>query len=93
MPTVTLTEFNRRPSRVAAMARTEDVIVTDRGAPALELRSIGQPVSRLDHLRRSGKIRPARDRSAEPAPDFEVDPVLAARLYAAFEAERGEGEF
>jgi hypothetical protein len=93
MATITLTEFNRNPSRVAKIARTEDVIITDHGVATLELRRIHAHSSRLDQLRRQGQVQPARDRSSDPFPDCGVDRDAAERLFAAFEAERGEREY
>jgi hypothetical protein len=87
MATVTLTEFNRNPSRVARLAQTEDVIVTDHGVASLEVRRVGGQSSRLDQLRRAGVIRPARDRSRGAFPDFGIEPGLADRLYEQFLAE------
>ena len=93
MATITLTEFNRNPSRVAWLARTEDVILTDHGVATLELRAIGKPASRLDELRRAGLVSPARDRSRTPIPDAALKPGLSQRLYAAYEDERDRREY
>ncbi|MDR0783010.1 MAG: hypothetical protein LBE83_04535 [Propionibacteriaceae bacterium] len=93
MTTITLTEFNRNPSLIARLARTRNVIITDHGAATLEIRRIDSQGSRLDELRRLGQVRPVRDRSSDPFPDFEVDPALASRLMAAFEEERDQREY
>jgi len=93
MATVTLTEFNRNPSRVAKTARDEDVVITDHGVATLELRRIDRGVSRLDRLRRAGQVRPARDRSTEPFPDFGLDHDVADGLVAAFESERDQRDY
>jgi hypothetical protein len=93
MATVTLTEFNRNPSRVAKIARSEDVIITDHGVATLEVRRIDAHDSRLDQLRRAGQVRPARDRSLDPFPDFGLDRDVADRLFADFEAERDQRDY
>ena len=93
MATITLTEFNRNPSRVARIARTEDVIITDHGVATLELRRVDKQSSRLGQLRRQGRVQPARDRTPGPFPGFGVDRDVAERLYQAFQAERGEREY
>ena len=93
MTTITLTQFNRNPSRVAKIAREQDVIITDHGVPALEVRRVDSRGGRLDRLRRAGQLRPARDRSSDPFPDFGVDPDVADRLFEEFEEERARREY
>ena len=93
MTTITLTEFNRNPSHAARTARFEDVTITDHGVATLELRRVGRPGSRLDQWRRTGALRPARDRTGSPFPDFALDPDQARHLYAAFEEERAGRDY
>ncbi|MDR1999165.1 MAG: hypothetical protein LBQ06_04385 [Frankiaceae bacterium] len=89
MATVTLTEYNQRPSRVARLARYEDVIITDRGQPVLRLSRIEQPPSRRDALIASGVIsRPARRRAGEPLPRPSTPPEAARSIIETWEAER-----
>jgi antitoxin (DNA-binding transcriptional repressor) of toxin-antitoxin stability system len=88
MATVTLTEYNQRPSRIARLARHEDVVITDRGQPVLRLSRIDQPPSRRDALIASGVIsRPARRRIG-PLPRTTTSPEVARSIIEEWEAER-----
>ena len=87
MATVTLTEYNQRPSRVARLARHEDVIITDRGQAVLRLSRIGPPSSRRAALLASGVItRPARRRG--PLPRSSTPQDVARSVIEEWEAER-----
>ena len=84
--TIPLSEFNRNPTRATRLARVGLVTITDRGLPAFELRSVAPPSMRSEALVRAGVIAPPQHRSAEPLPDFGVDPSVARFIIA--EAER-----
>jgi antitoxin (DNA-binding transcriptional repressor) of toxin-antitoxin stability system len=87
MASVTLTEYNQRPSRVARLARYEDVIITDRGEPVLRLSRIDKPPSWRDALITAGVIsRPATRRTALPRPS--TLPEVANSIITEWEAER-----
>ena len=88
MATVTLTEYNQRPSRVARLARHEDVIITDRGQAVLRLSRIGPSSSRRAALIESGVItRPARRRRG-PLPQPSTPRDVARSVVKEWEAER-----
>lgn len=83
MKTVSMTEFNQRPSRVARLAADADVIVLRRGKPVLKITHVGQdePDDPLDALIRSGLVRPPRSGSREqPLPSIRTDVDLDAAL-------------
>jgi hypothetical protein len=58
MKTVTMTDLNRSPSRVARLAEREDVYVTERGVPRLRITRV-EPRSRIDGLIAAGLLAPA----------------------------------
>lgn len=89
MVTMTLTEFNQNVSRATRMARVEDVIITERGVEAFQLRALPTRHGRIDSLRRAGLIRPARPApGAMVFPTLDVDRDTARAMIADFEADR-----
>lgn len=86
--TIPLSEFNRNPSRATRFARVASVTITDRGLPAFELRSVAPPSMRSEALVRAGILTPPQRRSAEPLPNFGVDPNLARSAVAEYEQEK-----
>jgi len=64
------------------------VTITDRGLPAFELRALAQPQRRAEALVRAGVLSPPRVRSAEPLPDFRVDPAIARAIVTEIEQEK-----
>ena len=85
-PTVTMTEFNRYPSRVARMARGGSVVVTDRGVPSLEIidRSGASRSGRYQELLAQGLIEPASRGSAGHISTGVLPPDLAWSLVHEF---------
>ena len=89
MITMTLTEFNRNVSRATRMARVEDVVITERGIDAFQLRALPQRHDRIDSMRRAGLIRPAQPAARTKVfPTLDVDRDEARAAIADFEAER-----
>jgi len=91
--TIPLAEFNRNPSRATRLARVGSVTITDRGLPAFELRCVAQPSLRSDTLIRAGVLTPPRRRSAEPLPDFGVDPAVARAIVAEIEQDKAARDY
>lgn len=91
--TIPLSEFNRNPSRATRLARVGAVTITDRGLPAFELRSVVPPSPRTEALVRAGLLTPPRRRSAEPLPDFGVDPAVARTIIAEAEQDKAARDY
>lgn len=91
--TIPLSEFNRNPSRATRLARIGSVTITDRGLSAFELRSVAPPSTRSEALVRAGVIAPPRNRSAEPLPDFGVDPAVARAIVTEVEQEMAARDY
>ena len=88
MATMTMTEFNRNPSAAARIARTEPVIVTERGRAAFEYRAVKPAVSRLDELIAAGLVRPARLHGPIVNSEPTLDPAVGREIYEQFWADR-----
>ena len=85
---MTMTEFNRAPSRAAALAATEEVRITMSGLPYLVLRRDTAPLTIAGQMRASGQIRPRKLASEwKPRPLGAPDPDHMA-AYDAFMDER-----
>ena len=52
-----------------------------------------QQGTRLDQLRRTGQIRPARDQTSAAFPDFGIDSETAGRLFEEFEEEQDRRKY
>jgi len=81
MVTITLTEFNRHPSRATAMARREKVVILNNGVPEFTIEHTPPPRSGLARLVAAGAATPPRDvASVLPPPvvlDVDIDAELA----------------
>ena len=91
--TLTLSEFNRNPSRATRLARVGSVTITDRGLPAFELRFVAQTSARADALVRAGVLTPPRHRSTEPLPDFGVNPAVARSIIEEVEQDKAARDY
>ncbi|MCL1841644.1 MAG: type II toxin-antitoxin system Phd/YefM family antitoxin [Propionibacteriaceae bacterium] len=77
MVTITMTEFNRNPSRVTSAlesGETDVVRVTKRGVPAFEVKRIEVPTDPIEALIAAGKATPPKDTSRLPI-DWKPEPV------------------
>jgi len=90
---ISLSEFNRNPSRATRLARVGSVTITDRGLPTFELRPVIQPSKRMDTLVRAGVLMPPRSRSTDPLPVFKVDPAVARAIVAEFERDKAGRDY
>ena len=91
--TIPLSDFNRNPSRATRLARIGLVTITDRGVPAFELRAAARPSARYEALVRAGVLASPRVRSAEPLPDFGVDPVVARAIVLEIDREKAARDY
>lgn len=88
-----LSDFNRNPSRATRLARIGSVTITDHGLPAFELRAVARPSLRSEALIRAGILAPPQVFSAEPLPDFGVDPAVARAAVAGYEREKAARDY
>ena len=87
---MTMTEFNRNPSRAARLARTEAVIITDHGVPSLRIDSLLPMENPLDRLVKAGRATPPSRPRGKPFPRPEIHRDLVREAIANWEAERDE---
>ena len=79
--TVTMTEFNQNPSRVAKLAARDDVIVMRRGWPELRISRVTQSQNPLAELYESGLATPPRNGGKRgPLKTYNTDIDLGAAL-------------
>ena len=94
MATITMTEFNRNPSRAARLARVEPLTVTDHGEPSLEVRSLAKKqLSNYERLLSEGRITPAKNRTRMPINWPKVDPQVAREIMDQFWTDRESNEY
>jgi prevent-host-death family protein len=86
MTAVGIRALKQNASAVVARAEAgETITITDRGRPVAQLTPIAS--SRLEQLRRAGRVRPAQRRIAD-LPEPVEGPSLSAELAAMRDAER-----
>lgn len=90
---ITLSDFNRNPSRATRLARVGSVTITDHGSPAFELRSLTQPSTRTAALVRAGILGAPQVRSVDPLPSFKVDPAVARAAILRFEGDKAARDY
>jgi len=85
---MTLTEFNRNPSRATRLAEQEDVIVERHGMGAFRLSKIEPQPRTVEALLAAGKAIPARQKMdiSRMVPNVEIDPAID--IYADMRAHR-----
>jgi hypothetical protein len=89
MTTVTLTELNQHPFRVARLAESEPVHVHRYGRGSLVLRREDDPV---EDMRAAGLIRAPRAHSVATLPSLPLSTAYAAAAYDDFLASRALDE-
>ena len=86
MKTVSMTEFNQNPSRIARLAERDEVIVLRRGRAVLKVTGVDASAGEdpLDAMIRAGLARPprARKRRTDPFPSVRTNADLGTMLDA-----------